>query len=271
MKITKILSIAGSDSGGGAGIQADIKAISANRAYAASVITALTAQNTQGVQGVLSVEPDFIAAQLDSVLSDIEFDAIKIGMLGVEATIKQVATSLHQHVKAHAPIPIILDPVMVAKSGDSLLQDQAINSLIRDLIPMASIITPNLPEAAILTGQPCPRTVNEMESLIPSLLALGCPNILLKGGHLDGDQADDLWITSTGNHWLHQPRITVKHSHGTGCTLSAALATFIGHGHSPFEAASLAKHYLTKALQTADRLEIGKGIGPVDHFGLGAL
>lgn len=263
-----VLTIAGSDSGGGAGIQADIKAISANGGYAASVITALTAQNTLGVQGIFSVEPDFIRQQLDSVFSDIEFKAIKIGMLSNVMIIESVAEALIDWKAKLGTIPIVLDPVMVAKGGDRLLADQASNSLVHRLLPIASLITPNLPEAAVMLGSSVPINRDEMLICAKKLLELGAKAVLLKGGHLECADSPDLLMDEQNVVWLEGERIVVKNTHGTGCTLSSALATMLAHGYDLQTAARLAKAYLTKALLSADGLKIGKGIGPVDHFGL---
>ena len=272
--VATILSIAGSDSGGGAGIQADIKAISANGAYAATVITALTAQNTQGVQGVALMEPEFIKAQMDSVLSDLNPDAIKIGMVGGVAQIQQIAQSLADFIKDNKPCPIVLDPVMIAKSGDPLLMEDAISCLKQELIPLATIITPNLPEAALLADQPIPNNREGMGALAETLAKYVKGAILLKGGHLSNEDSPDLLWHNGEAIWLESKRLQVKNCHGTGCTLSAALAARLGQyfdwQQELPEACKQAKAYLTKALATADKLEIGHGIGPVDHFGLAA-
>ncbi|WBA16571.1 bifunctional hydroxymethylpyrimidine kinase/phosphomethylpyrimidine kinase [Salinivibrio proteolyticus] len=258
-----ILTIAGSDSGGGAGIQADIKAISATGGYACSVITALTAQNTCGVEAVSAVEPDFVRAQLDAVLYDMPVRAVKIGMLANQAIIREVAAVL-----ARSPhLPVILDPVMVATSGDPLLDEQAMTALIDDLIPRATVLTPNLPEAACLTGQPVPTSIEQMHELVPALRHLGCPYVMLKGGHLhQTPESVDMWISRDTCQTLRARRVETTNTHGTGCSLSAAIASFYAQGMTPIEAGRAAKQYLTEALAHSHQLTIGRGAGPVHHF-----
>ncbi len=258
--IPNILSIAGSDPSGGAGIQADLKAISANGGYAMSVITALTAQNTRGVQAVSLCGIDVIAAQIASLRADIRIDAIKIGMLGDAAIIGCVAEGI-----AGLDVPVVLDPVMVAKGGDRLLRAEAVSAL-RDLLPRADLITPNLPEAADLLGCDEAATLAQMRDQAHALLALGPRAVLLKGGHLAGDQCPDLLVTVQSEQRFDAPRIATRNTHGTGCTLSSALATHLGAGRSLPDAVQRAKDYLTAALAAADRLSVGSGIGPVHHF-----
>ena len=259
--VPNILSIAGSDPSGGAGIQADIKAISANGGYAMAAITALTVQNTQGVRGVQIVAPDFIAAQIAAIRDDIRIDAVKIGMLGDAAVTAAVAGAL-----AGLDCPIVLDPVMVAKGGDRLLSAQAVEALHDELLPMARIITPNLPEAADLLGCDEATDRDRMEAQGHDLLALGPRAVLLKGGHLPGDQCPDLLVWQGGSHWLDAPRHATVNSHGTGCSLSSALATQLALGHDPLRACEAAKHYVLQALKAGDSLDAGKGHGPTDHF-----
>ena len=258
-----ILSIAGSDSGGGAGIQADIKAISATGGFACTVITATTAQNTLGVTDVHPIPITNIEAQLDAVFSDLDIQAVKIGMLADSAIIQTVAEKLRQY----APRYIILDPVMVATSGDLLLQQEAIVTLKEALLPLATVITPNLPEAATLLGCRTPHSYQEIEALIPELQQLATPAVLLKGGHLQ-DQADstDWLVRASGVQTFLAPRINTHNTHGTGCTLSAAIASYLGQGNDLETAITLAKQYLTGALAAADQLKIGQGHGPVHHF-----
>lgn len=268
------LTIAGSDSGGGAGIQADLKSFAANRVFGTCVITALTAQNTQGVQGVSPVPPDFIRQQILSVTSDFRLGAIKIGMVGDGAAIEMLADCLCQ-IKREAKYPfppIVLDPVMIAKGGDKLLPDKAIDSLSRHLLPLADVLTPNLPEAAKLLDEPLVDDPKLMPSLAKRLLSLGPRAVLVKGGHLASSQqqqdSPDFLLTNSPNdlgHWFHQSRIPTSHSHGTGCTLSAAIAAYLAHGLSLREAVAKAKAYLTAALKGAEYLGIGHGIGPLDH------
>ncbi len=258
--IPNILSIAGSDPSGGAGIQADIKAISANGGYAMAAITALTAQNTQGVVGVQLVSPDFVAAQISAIRADIRVDAVKIGMLGTEPIIRSVARAL-SGLKA----PIVLDPVMVAKSADRLLQVEAVAAL-RAALPIAFVITPNLPEAADLLGVPEAKSRTDMQAQAHALLALGARAVLLKGGHLAGDDCPDLLVSDTGPIWLPGLRQATRKTHGTGCTLSSALATFLGQGLPLPDAAARAKAYVARAIGAAHFLTVGTGHGPTHHF-----
>ena len=260
------LTIAGSDSGGGAGIQADLKTFSALGVYGASAITALTAQNTQGVDGVLPVEASFIIKQIHSVLNDIDIRAVKLGMLGPAETIAALADEFSNLSKK---TPVILDPVMVAKGGASLLPDAAIATLRDKLLPIATLITPNLPEAEKLLGQPAGSIDSRetMEKAAQSLLAHGPQAVLIKGGHLSGPESPDLFVTKDQSpRWLPAQRVQTRHTHGTGCTLSAAITASIARGLTLIESVAAAKMYLTSALMGADRLHIGGGIGPVDHF-----
>ncbi|MEJ6401867.1 bifunctional hydroxymethylpyrimidine kinase/phosphomethylpyrimidine kinase [Yoonia sp. 2307UL14-13] len=259
--IPNILSIAGSDPSGGAGIQADIKAISANDGYAMAVITGLTAQNTQGVTAVDMVSPAMITAQIKAIRDDIRIDAIKIGMLGDAVTIATVVEAL-EGVNA----PIILDPVMVAKGGDRLLAAEAVTALRDTLLPRATVITPNLPEAADLLGEGEASDTNTMQIQGQALRDLGCKAVLIKGGHLGDADATDLLITDDGMTTLTATRHRTKNTHGTGCTLSSALATQIGHGHPLPDAAQRAKAYISGAIAKADQLSVGHGHGPVHHF-----
>lgn len=262
-----VLTIAGSDSSGGAGIQADIKAISATGSYACSVITAITAQNTLGVSDVFPVSAKGISAQLDAVFSDLNVAAVKIGMLGNAEIIDAVAQGLQRYRPPH----IVLDPVMVATSGDVLLEAQAINALQEKLLPLADIITPNLPEAEVLIGQACSRSSLSSEPDIPSMIealrTLDTSAILLKGGHLvAAHHSDDVLITASNITYLHAPRIPTRNTHGTGCTLSAAIASYLAQGYPLAQAVARAKAYIGAALAHADLLQIGQGHGPVHHF-----
>ena len=262
MSVPIALTIAGSDSGGGAGIQADIKAMSALGVYAASVITALTAQNTCKVQSIYPVSTDFIQDQIHTVFEDLDIKAVKIGMLGTPAVIQAVADAM-----SHYPeTPVVLDPVMVAKSGDKLLQDDAIESLKEHLLPKAAIITPNLPEAAELTGMKEPTSLEEMREILEVFKEMQIKSILLKGGHLGGDTSDDLFFDGQTDRCLSSPRINTANSHGTGCTLSASIAAGLAKGLPLVDAVTQGKAYLSKALQHADTLGVGKGHGPVHHF-----
>ncbi|PWC22831.1 bifunctional hydroxymethylpyrimidine kinase/phosphomethylpyrimidine kinase [Brenneria roseae subsp. roseae] len=263
MKRINALTIAGTDPSGGAGIQADLKTFSALGAYGASVITALVAQNTRGVQSVYRIEPAFVAAQLDSVLSDVRIDSAKIGMLAQADIVEAVAERLH-----HYPLPyLVLDTVMLAKSGDPLLSPEAVEALRRLLLPLASLITPNLPEAAALLDCQPAASEREMVEQGEALLAMGCQAVLIKGGHLSEEESPD-WLFSRQASPLRftSPRVNTRHTHGTGCTLSAALAALRPRHASWADTVREAKAYLQQALQQADSLEVGQGIGPVHHF-----
>lgn len=257
--ITNTLTIAGTDCTGGAGIQADIKAISANGSYAMSVITAVVAQNTQGVQQIEMMPIEMIRAQIDSVFSDVQVDAVKIGMLGNAAVIRCVAEAL----QAYNPSKVVLDPVMVAKSGDRLLDNESVAALRDELLPHVGLITPNLPEAADLLAV---SEATNREEMIQQAQLLQVPTFL-KGGHLSDDHdSPDLLSVEGEVNWFEGKRIATNNSHGTGCTLSAAIATFWGQGDSLQQACHKAKIYLTGALSKADILNVGHGHGPVHHF-----
>ena len=256
------LTIAGSDSGGGAGIQADLKTFSALGVYGASVITALTAQNTLGVQGVHDVPPRFIRRQIASVLTDLDVKAIKIGMLSRAGAIRAVAAEL----RAAPDIPVVLDPVMVAASGDLLLDMSAIGLLTALLLPRAALVTPNLHEAAALTGLPFASSENEMEAQAHALLEAGARAVLMKGGHASGEDSVDLLATRDGTLRLAAPRLATSNIHGTGCTLSSAIAAGLAKGASLEEACRMAKVYVTEAISAAQCLKVGRGHGPAHHF-----
>lgn len=258
--IPNVLSIAGSDPSGGAGIQADIKSISANGGYAMAAITALTAQNTQGVFGAHLVSPEFVADQIARIFDDINVHAVKIGMLGSVEIVEAVAKAL-----ADCTAPIVLDPVMVAKGGDRLLSGNAVYALRDLLVPRAAIITPNLPESADLLGVAEATSQEEMLEHTHALLTLGARAVLLKGGHLSGEKSPDLLRTIVARHWIEAQRIKTSNTHGTGCTLSSALATQIALKHDLFAAVKAAKQYTYCAIQGADSLSVGQGIGPTDH------
>ena len=256
------VTIAGSDSGGGAGIQADLKTFSALGVYGASVITALTAQNTQGVTGIHDVPAHFIAAQIDAVCSALEVNAGKIGMLSVPVAIAAVAAGLDRWQQTH----VVLDPVMVATSGDRLLEPAAIEVLKRDLIPRAMLITPNLHEAAALLDAPLATTEDEMRAQAEELLGIGAKAVLIKGGHSQSADATDLLVTPSAVVRLTAEKIDTENTHGTGCTLSAAIAAGLDKGRRLTEAVTDAKAYVTAAIAAADELAIGKGHGPTHHF-----
>jgi hydroxymethylpyrimidine/phosphomethylpyrimidine kinase len=255
------VTIAGSDSGGGAGIQADLKTFSALGVYGASVITALTAQNTKGVTGIHDAPPDFIAAQIDAVFSDFKVNAVKIGMLS-----QAPAAGLDRH-KA---MNVVLDPVMVATSGDRLLKPDAVEQLRRLLIPKALVLTPNLPEAAALLDTSIAADESAMRDQAQRLLAFGARSVLIKGGHGSGAESVDLLIDANGIERLVAPRFATRNTHGTGCTLSSAIAAGLAKGMSLIDAARAAKSYVTTAIAAADRLSIGSdpgaSHGPVHHF-----
>lgn len=259
--IPNILSIAGSDSSGGAGLQADIKTISALGGYAMTVVTAVTAQNTQGVSAVMPIPPETIRAQIQAVRDDIATHAVKIGMLGTAPAIAAVAEGL-----AAFSCPVVLDPVMIAKGGARLLGQDAVAAL-GLLLGRATLITPNLPEAAALLDLPEAATRTEMERQAHALLRRGAGAVLLKGGHLAAEDSPDLlWTRDAGALWFEGRRIATANSHGTGCTLSSAIATALGKGLPLPEAVAQAKAYLTGALAAAGELAVGHGHGPVHHF-----
>ncbi|WES66777.1 bifunctional hydroxymethylpyrimidine kinase/phosphomethylpyrimidine kinase [Superficieibacter sp. HKU1] len=262
MKRINALTIAGTDPSGGAGIQADLKTFSALGAYGCTVITALVAQNTCGVQSVYRIEPEFVAAQLDSVFSDVRIDTTKIGMLADADIVEAVAERLQRYQVQS----VVLDTVMLAKSGDPLLSAAAVDTLRRRLLPHVSVITPNLPEAAALLDAPHARNEREMLEQGRALLAMGCGAVLMKGGHLADADSPDWLFTRDGEQRFNAPRIMTKNTHGTGCTLSAALAALRPRHSNWADTVKDAKEWLSAALAQADSLEVGKGIGPVHHF-----
>jgi hydroxymethylpyrimidine/phosphomethylpyrimidine kinase len=261
MSIPVAVTIAGSDSGGGAGIQADLKTFAALGVYGASVITALTAQNTRGVFAIHAVPADFIAAQMDAVFSDLDVGAVKIGMLGNAAAIEGVGVGLARH---HA-CNVVLDPVMAATSGETLLATDALDAL-RKFVAQAGLITPNLPEAAALLGMPLARDEGEMRAQAEKLLAFGAGAVLIKGGHASGPESVDLLVDAKGCTRLAAPRIDTRNTHGTGCTLSSAIAAGLAKSQNLGEAVRDAKAYVSAAIAAADRLEVGSGRGPLHHF-----
>lgn len=265
-KIPHALSIAGVDPSGGAGVLADIKAMSALGAYGCAVIAALTAQNTREVTGISPVNPDFVRLQIDTLFADVPIDAVKIGMLGQRAVTETVAESMGKWKPAH----LVLDPVMIAKSGDALLEPRAVDALRETLLPLATLITPNLPEAGVLLEGRAVETVGEMrrvaERLREKMSYQGHRWVLLKGGHLPGDVAIDLLHDGDKMLEFAVPRVKTKNTHGTGCTLSAALAALLPQCEDVPEAVRRAKDYVTEALRHADRLQVGSGHGPLHHF-----
>jgi hydroxymethylpyrimidine/phosphomethylpyrimidine kinase len=255
----RVLIVAGSDSGGGAGIQADIKTVTALGGYGATAVTALTAQNTEGVFGVVAIDPAFIKQQMDVVLRDIGADAIKTGMLHTAQVIDAVVDTLDQLAPG---VPLVADPVMVAQSGDSLLDPDAVATLLRRLVPRATVLTPNVPEAEALTGRPI-GDLAAMEAAGRALLDLGAQAVLVKGGHMDGPVVTDVLVTIEGVRRFESPRIHTAHTHGTGCTLASAIATGLAQGLALEPAVVRARAYLTEAIRQAPGL--GHGSGPVNH------
>ena len=259
----KVLTIAGSDSGGGAGIQADLKTFAAIGCYGMSVITALTAQNTQSVIGIHAVPPSFAVQQIESVLTDIGTDAVKIGMLYSAELIKAIAGAL----KKHGARKIVLDPVMVAQSGDKLLQEDAVDAIKVHLMPLADVVTPNLPEATVLTGQ----TINNLKDAEKAAMHLakhGSRSILIKGGHGAENKSTDLLLLVRKNRFvrLEAERIETRNNHGTGCTLSSAIAAYLAKGNDIEAAVQKAKTFMNQAIAAGARYQIGHGHGPVHHF-----
>jgi hydroxymethylpyrimidine/phosphomethylpyrimidine kinase len=255
----RVLIIAGSDSGGGAGIQADIKTVTMLDGYAATAITALTAQNTEGVFGVLPIPPEFIRKQIEVVLDDIGADAIKTGMLHDAAVIETIAAVLQQ---CASGIPLVVDPVMVAKGGARLIDLSAVDALKRLLIGLATVLTPNLPEAETLCGATI-GDIAAMQSAGEDLLGLGCRAVLVKGGHLAGNIVSDVLVTAAGIRVLESPRIDTRHTHGTGCTLASAIAAGLAQGLDVEHAVDRARAYVQRAIASAPGL--GRGHGPLDH------
>ena len=261
VRVPNVLTIAGTDPSGGAGIQADIKAFSALGAYGTSVITTLVAQNTQGVQEIHPIPAGFVKTQLDVLFADVRIDAVKVGMLGGAEIVHAVAAALKQQAPSH----VIVDPVMVAKSGDRLLAADAVAVLREEILPHADLITPNLPEAADMLGE---EEATDDQGMLAQVERLGelCPRVLLKGGHLDGPQSVDLLLIDGEVTRLTADRVATRNTHGTGCTLSAAIAALRPQRPDWISAVSDAKDYLTRALAAADRLDVGHGHGPQHHF-----
>ena len=259
--IANVLTIAGTDPSGGAGISADLKTFSALGTYGMAAITAVVAQNTMGVKSSQPLDPSFVGDQIDAVFEDVKVDAVKIGMVATAAIAEVIAERLVKYPKSR----VVLDTVMVAKSGDTLLQADAIEAIRDKLVPMANIITPNLKEASVLLGSDIPTSVVDMKTALPRLHALGPEWVLLKGGYLPGYDSVDFLYGDGKTTELHAPRIETKNVHGTGCTLSAAIAAFMTRMSLP-DAVKMAKDYLTKALADSGKLNVGHGHGPVHHF-----
>jgi hydroxymethylpyrimidine/phosphomethylpyrimidine kinase len=260
-RYTRVLSIAGSDSGGGAGIQADLKTFAALGCYGMTAITALTAQNTLGVSGIHGVPPEMLKAQLSAVLDDIGVDAVKIGMLHAPDIVRTVAWALrHYEVKQ-----VVLDPVMVATSGDRLIAPDTVQVLVDELFPLATVVTPNLDEATLLLGRPIAHA-DELETAARDLLALGAKAVLLKGGHLPGDEVADLLVSGDGPaQRLASPRIASRNTHGTGCTLSSAVAAYLALGNPLDQAVAKARSYILQAIAMGANVYTGAGHGPLNH------
>ncbi|WP_298875408.1 bifunctional hydroxymethylpyrimidine kinase/phosphomethylpyrimidine kinase [uncultured Bradyrhizobium sp.] len=256
------LTIAGSDSSGGAGIQADLKTFAALGVYGASAITALTAQNTKGVTGIHAVPAAFVTAQIDAVFSDLDVGAVKIGMVAQAESIDAIASALARWKPRH----VVLDPVMVATSGDRLLAAEAVAALRARLMPLASVITPNLPEAAALLDEKVARSEAEIESQGRRLLSLGCRAVLIKGGHGEGAESTDYLVDADHTIALAAPRVATRNTHGTGCSLSSAVAAGLATGADLETAARNAKSWTSAAIASADRFSVGHGHGPIHHF-----
>ena len=260
--IPNVLSIAGSDPSGGAGIQADIKAISANGAFAMAALTALTAQNTLGVTGIHLVPHDFVGKQIDAVFADVQVHAVKIGMIATA----DIAVTLGNSLQRWTGIPLVLDPVMIAKCGGALLQPDAVISLRDVLLPLATVLTPNLPEAAHLLGTDTATTRDQMVEQGKALCARGPKAVLMKGGHLGGPDSPDCLVARHSVIWIEGARTPTSNTHGTGCTLSSALAAQLAKGKTISSAAAAAKSYVTDAIANAGALTVGTGHGPTHHF-----
>ena len=261
MRYARVLSIAGSDSGGGAGIQADLKTFAALGCYGMTAITALTAQNTQGVSGIHAVPPAFLKAQIQAVVEDIGVDAVKLGMLHAPEVVEVVAWAID-----HYQLPnVVLDPVMVATSGDRLIAAETVNVLVRELFPRAVVVTPNVDEAALLVGHPI-EAAHALEPAAAELLAMGARAVLVKGGHLPGDEVVDL-LAQRGGHLLRlaSERIASRNLHGTGCTLSSAIAAHLALGAELPEAVASARDYVIGAMRAGAQVQVGQGHGPLNH------
>lgn len=260
--IRNVLSIAGSDPSGGAGIQADLKTFSARGTFGMAALTALTAQNTRGVSAVHLLPPAFVVAQIRDVFADVRVDAVKIGMIANA----DIAASVADALAPHRGLPIVLDPVMIAKGGAALLDPQAVETLKARLLPLATLVTPNLPEAAALTGLPEATSRAEMAAQARALLALGPAMVLVKGGHLGGATSPDILIGPDGETWFEAERTETKNTHGTGCSLSSAIAAELAKGARPAQAVARAKAWLAEAVRHSGELTVGSGHGPVHHF-----
>ena len=260
--VKNVLSIAGSDPSGGAGIQADLKTFAANGVYGMAAITALTVQNTVGVQGIHLVPAKFVSSQIEAIFSDIAVSSAKVGMVGNAEIAEGVGTTLAKY----RNLISVVDPVMVAKGGSPLLDKKAIQAVKDNLIPLATIVTPNLPEAAILLGSSIAKSEEDMVYQGKALLNLGPKSILMKGGHSEGITSNDLLVTENNYVWFKEKRINTKNTHGTGCTLSSSIASFLAKDFSVEESVSKAKKFVTNAIRNSEKLSVGKGHGPTNHF-----
>ena len=260
--VKNVLSIAGSDPSGGAGIQADLKTFAANGVYGMAAITALTVQNTVGVQGIHLVPAKFVSSQIEAIFSDIAVSSVKVGMVGNAEIAEGVGTTLAKY----RNLISVVDPVMVAKGGSPLLDKKAIQAVKDNLLPLATIVTPNLPEAAILLGSSIAKSEEDMVYQGKALLNLGPKSILMKGGHSEGITSNDLLVTENNYVWFKEKRINTKNTHGTGCTLSSSIASFLAKDFSVEESVSKAKKFVTNAIRNSEKLSVGKGHGPTNHF-----
>lgn len=261
MRYICALTIAGSDSCGGAGVQADIKTMSALGVYAASAITSVTVQNTLGVQAIQAIQPEIVAGQIRAVMDDIKPTAIKVGMVNDQDTILAIADTLQQY----SPQKLVVDPVMVSTSGSMLMQKDALGTFCSRLLPMATLLTPNIPEAEVLSNRSI-RSIDDMDAAGRSILALGCKAVLIKGGHLEGRKVDKLYLPNGEVCSFVHEAIATRNTHGTGCTLSSAIAAFMARGLALADAVAQAKTYLSQALEAGKDVHIGEGHGPVNHL-----
>ncbi len=255
------LTIAGSDSGGGAGIQADLKTFSALGIFGMSVITALTAQNTLGVQGIYNIPEEFISLQIDSIFLDMGADAVKTGMLSNSSIILLVAKKMREYKVSK----LVIDPVMVAKGGDRLLEEEAESTLMEVLLPLSLVVTPNIPEAEVISGI-CICSLGDMKEAARIIYQKGAKNVVIKGGHLEGDQSIDLLYDGQSFRELSALRINTANTHGTGCTFASAITAYLAKGSGLVEAVEKAKQYLTSILELSSNIQIGKGVGPLNHM-----
>lgn len=261
MRYICALTIAGSDSCGGAGVQADIKTMSALGVYAASAITSVTVQNTLGVQAIQAIQPEIVAGQIRAVMDDIKPTAIKVGMVNDQATILAIADTLQQY----STQKLVVDPVMVSTSGSMLMQKDALGTFCSRLLPMATLLTPNIPEAEVLSNLSI-RSIDDMDAAGRSILALGCKAVLIKGGHLEGRKVDKLYLPNNEVCSFVHEAIATRNTHGTGCTLSSAIAAFMARGLALTDAVAQAKTYLSQALEAGKDVHIGEGHGPINHL-----